>query len=495
MTVYRALEFIPGVLAWTTILLIVVFSRLAPAGVAIFIIVFDIYWFLKTLYLSTHLRATFKKLRENMKTDWFARLKREGKSWERMRHLVIFPMATEPFEVLQGTFAFLTSVNYPLEKFMVVLAVEGRVGERAREVAQKIEAEFGGRFFRFLVTEHPANLPDEIPGKGSNETWAGKKAKEMIDALPEKIRYEDILVSVFDCDTQVGREYFGILTHAFLSAEYPQRSSYQPIPLFVNNIFQAPALARIVAFSTTFWNMVQQARPERLTTFSSHSMPFKALVEVGFWNTNVVSEDSQIFWQCLLHYKGDWRVVPITYPVSMDANVATTFWRTMRNIYKQQRRWGWGCENVPYFMYGFLTENGGKTPRRTKWYWAFNYIEGFHSWATNSLMIFTLGWLPIMIGGREFGATVLSYNLPRMTQLIMLFSTFGIVSSAILSIILLPPKPAWFRTRHYALYALQWLLMPFTLIIFGAFPALEAQTRLMLGGRFRLSFWVTPKYR
>jgi len=37
--------------------------------------------------------------------------------------------------------------------------------------------------------------------------------------------------------------------------------------------------------------------------------------------------------------------------------------------------------------------------------------------------------------------------------------------------------------------------MPLTIIFFGAFPALEAQTRLALGGRWRLGFWVTPKSR
>ena len=37
--------------------------------------------------------------------------------------------------------------------------------------------------------------------------------------------------------------------------------------------------------------------------------------------------------------------------------------------------------------------------------------------------------------------------------------------------------------------------MPITLIVFGAVPGLEAQTRLMLGGRFRLGFWATPKER
>jgi len=372
------------------------------------------------------------------------------------------------------------------------LSAEERAGAEAREILEKIQNEFGQKFFRFLTLTHPANLYDELPGKGSNQTWAAKEAKnKIIDPL--NIAYENILVSVFDADTQVLSNYFSRLTYVFLTCERPQNSSFQPIPLFTNNIFQAPALARVIALSSTFWHMIQQSRPERQTTFSSHSMPFKAVVEIGFWDKNIVSEDSRIFWQCYLHYNGDWRVEPLLYPISMDANVAPSFWQTMVNQYKQQRRWGWGCENIPYFLTGFAKNK--LIPLRKKIYWSFVVIESFHSWATNALIIFLLGWLPLFLGGAQFNLTLLSYNLPQITRWIMTLSMFGIVTSAILGVILLPPKPKWFKKWHYILYFFQWILMPLTLIIFGAFPGLDSQTRLLLGGKFRLGFWFTPKHR
>jgi len=490
---YRFFETVPGLLAWGTILLMFLLSWLAPVSVAIFIILFDVYWLLKTIYLSFHLRSTFRKMRGNLKINWLEKLKSTvNGQWSNVYHLIILPMYKEPYEVVKETFESLTKTNYPKDKFIVVLATEERAGGSAQIVAEKIQREFGDKFFKFLITVHPSNLPGEIPGKGSNQTWAAKEIKKIaIDPL--KIPYENILVSVFDIDTQVLPEYFGILTYNFLTCARPQHSSFQPIPLFTNNIFQAPALARIIAFSSTFWHMIQQSRPERQTTFSSHSMPFKAIVDIGFWNTNIVSEDSQIFWQCFLHYDGDWRVVPLFYPVSMDANAAPTFWQTMINQYKQQRRWGWGCENIPYFLNGF--RKNPMIPKRKKWYWSFVVIESFHSWATNALLIFALGWLPLFLGGAEFNFTLLSYNLPQLTRFIMFLAMFGIVTSIILSIILLPPKPDWFKPWHYFIYVFQWLLLPFTLIIFGALPGLEAQTRLMLGGKFRLGFWVTPKHR
>ncbi len=487
---YRFLEILPGALTWLTLILMFILSWLLPLGVAVFIIIFDIYWFLKTVYLFLHLRTSFSKMKANLKRNWPELMK--NLRWQHIYHLVILPMYQEPYEIVKSSLTSLLKNNYSKEKFVVVLVIEEKAGAEAYAIGEKIQKEFSNKFFRFLIAVHPQNLPGEIPGKGSNETWAIREAKKTI-IDPEKIPYENILVSVFDVDTQVFPDYFNCLTYNFLTCEKPQRSSFQPIPFYINNIYQAPALGRILSFSSTFWHMMQQSMPEKLVTFSSHSMPFKALEEIGYWQTDVVSEDSRIFWQLYLHYNGDWRVVPLFYPISMDANVASGFFKTLINLYKQQRRWAYGAENISYLLTGFLKNK--KMPLRSKIFWSWQIIEGFYSWATYSLIIFALGWLPLILGGQAFGTTLISFNLPQITGWIMALAGLGIVSSAILSIVLLPPKPPEFRWYHNVLYVLQWLLLPVTLIIFGSFPAIEAQTRLMIGGKYRLGFWATPKTR
>ena len=283
------------------------------------------------------------------------------------------------------------------------------------------------------------------------------------------------------------------LTYQFLTCEKPQRSSYQPIPLFFNNIFETPIFSRVMAFFPTFWQMIQQSRFEQLSTFTSQAMPFKALTEVGFWDKHLVSEDSLIFWKFYIHYDGDWRTEPMHYPVSLDAIAMPTVWQSAVGLYKQQRRWAWGSENIPYMLCGFFKNK--KIPLTKKIFWIFIFAEGFYSWATMPFILFFLGWLPLFLGGYDFSSSLLSYNFPKITGPIMSASMFGVVASAILSSVLLPARPQWFKKRHYLIYLLQWLLVPFVIIFFSAVPAIESQTRLMLGGKFRLGFWPTPKTR
>lgn len=488
---FRLLEILPGTLSWLTILAVIFLSWQRPVWIAVFIICFDIYWLLKTVFLSFHQQASFKKIKANLKIDWLRKLDESPvQNWRDIYHLVILPMYKEGIEVVQPTVEALANSRYPLDRLIVILAIEERVGEPAQKIAKQIKEEFGNKFFRFLITTHPDNIDGELAGKGSNETWAGRMAKkEIIDAL--KIPYENIVVSSFDIDTQVYPQYFACLTYHYLTCKDPLRSSFQPVPIYNNNIWDSPAISRVVAMGATFWHMIQQERPERMSTFSSHSMSFKALVEMDFWPVKNVSEDSRIYWKALAFYDGNYHTVPLYYPVSMDANLADNFLQTMINVFRQQTRWSWGVENVPYFTFACLKNKAMKLKKKV--YHMFHHWEAFWSWATNSLLIFLLGWLPLFLGGEEFNRTVLSYNLPRMTRLIMTLAMIGLAGSAFYALRLLPSRPRKYGSRKYIWMVLQWILIPFVMIVFGAIPALVSQTRLILGKY--MGFWVTKKKR
>jgi cellulose synthase/poly-beta-1,6-N-acetylglucosamine synthase-like glycosyltransferase len=237
--------------------------------------------------------------------------------------------------------------------------------------------------------------------------------------------------------------------------------------------------------------MMCSERPEKLITFSSHSMSFKTLVEVGFRQTNVVSDDSRIFWQCFFKYDGDYQVTPLYYRVSMDANVAPSFLRTMKNVYLQQRRWAYGVGEIPYFLFGFLKNK--KIPILKKLSLGLELMEGHISWATASILIFILGWLPLLLGGAAFSQTLISYNLPKITSRILTVSMAGLIVSSYFSLLLLPQKPSNSTKFKYMMFALGWVLVPVISVFFTAFPALDAQTRWMLAKY--MGFWATEKVR
>ena len=506
---YRALEILPGFLSLGTLIALIVLSYFKPVLVAYFLIAFDVYWLLLVIFLAIHLFGSYLKVKKTREINWRNKLfnlgTREIKiknfkagqekvkriAWRDIIHLVIFPTYNESLDVIRPSFTAIADSGYPLDKIIIVLAVEERGGPEALKRAEIIKKEFGNKFRNFLISVHPDNIAGELKGKGANQAWAAKQVKEKI-IDKENLDYDKILASVFDIDTVIYPDYFFVLTYNFLILEYPHQASYQPIPVYHNNIWQAPFFARVAAASNTFWQMMQQIRQEKLATYSSHAMTWRALNEIGFWSTSMVSEDSRIFWHCFIYYNGDYAVQPLYYPVSMDVCMDEKLVLTAKNLYKQQRRWGWGVENIPYLIFNMI-KNWKKIPKAKFINRVLVQLYGFHSWATNALIIAVIGWLPMLLGGDRFNATVLSTNLPFVTRTLMTLAMFGLVLSAILSTLLLPPKPKKYKLTKYFIMLFQWLILPVSIIIFGSLPGLEAQIRLMFGKY--LGFWVTPKTR
>jgi len=543
----RFYEILPGASSWITLLGLGILAFIIPMWIAIFLILYDLYWLVRAAYMSSYLLSSYGQLKKQRGVDWLLRLdllsdpekavretvnrinelsvKKQSKTvfsrgekkkikyaiqqedaflhdmenitlknikilnWHNIINLVVIPTYKEPFDVLKTTMDHLKETDFPMDRLWVVVAFEERAGENALQTKKQIEQHYANDFGRLITTVHPDGIPGEQRVKSANATWAVKQVTEIFNT--ENVDYENVIVSNFDSDTCVGKEYFSYLTYVYVTNPDRTHCSYQPLPLYHNNIWDAPSFTRVIAINSSFWQMIEAVRPERLVTFSSHSMSFKALHEVGYWSVDVVSEDSRIFWQCFLHYRGKYQTIPLFTNVSMDATLAPTLWKTFINQYKQKRRWAWGIENFPFLAMNFRRDNRISWKRKIKS--LFLIFEGNHSWATSSIIIAVLGWIPVMFGNPDFHQTVLAYNLPYVTRTLASLAMGGLVVTMTLTFLLLPPPPLGTPKRKYVYMVLQWALVPFIASILGSFPALDAQTRMMIGKP--LGFWVTEKTR
>lgn len=537
---------IPGSLAWLTIFGMPVLSYFFPLVAAVFIILFDIYWVHRAIYISllsvygnylvsagkrvdwwercqhtlhpeqyiVLLQERLEQLAEQRRTVsfflfWHQHLMRkemrrihtllretatlipvksEIMDWREVLHVVLLPTAGEPAEVIEPAIQSLADANFPKEQMIVLLATEEREDPKTRlPKVEYLQKRFAGVFRDFLVTTHIV-AGGEMKCKASNARFA---AYELMKYLNEHgIQYTRVIFSNFDCDSVAHREYFAALTYAYVTDPKRLQRAYQPIPMYHNNLWDTSAIVRLVVIGSSFWHLFQSTR-RQMVTFSSHSEPFDTLVKVGFWPVNMISEDSIIYWKCLSYFHGDYRVAPIHLPISLDAVLAETWWKTIKNQYKQKRRWAYGIENFPVTMRALWPDK--RIPVLTKLRISFEMVEGHYSWATTSMVITFVGWLPLLLGGQAFQESVLAHNLPFMTKTLMTLGMCGLFISIPLSLISLPPKPKRYHWSKYLIMFFQWIFLPVVAFL-SAFPALDSQTRLLFG-RYFGEFWVTEKIR
>lgn len=524
----RFLEILPGALTWIVLIAPFAFSFIRPYWVAVFVIIFDFYWLIKSFNMGGHLFSGYLHMRRDQRINWLLRLKRmenfdnyfketqklyeevavpfskrkigfeleelkdleqrkgEIINWQDIYHAIFLAVYKEPYEVLKASIDSVKNSNYPSEKVIIVMAMEERAGEEPMAMAEKLKEKYKSIFKDFLIFVHPDGIAGEIKGKGSNLFNAGKKFQAYCDQ--NDIRYDRVIVSAFDCDTRVSPEYLACVTYKYIINPERIHRTYQPIPLYSNNIWHVPAINRIVAFSSTFWQMIEATRPYRMVNFSSQAMSFQMLTDINFWDRTIVSEDSKQYYRAFFRYGGNHRCVPVFTPVYMDAVKADGLWMTLKNQYLQKRRWAWGVEHFSYLIRECWIHK--EVPFFKRLVLIYRIINGHISWSTASLLIAMVGWLPLILNHR-FGATVIALNMPTFARNLLILTWIGLVVSAIISTLLLPPRPKNFGRWRTAVFVLSWVLVPISAVIFGSIPAIDAQTHLMLGSY--LGFWVTPK--
>ncbi len=544
--IQRILETIPGILTWSTFILMFVGSFFFPAVASIAIILFDLYFILKVIFITYYSVDAHLEMKRNKKINWWDRcenivhpekyaqnleeriqdmqkslkelsffafrkksivkselkkekvfleevknlipIKDEIWDWRNIMHVVFLPTANESAEVIEPAIQSLANANFPKSQMIVVLGTEEREDAEKRLAKVKyLKDKFDGVFHDFIVTTHEV-AKGEMKCKASNAGYATKKLMVYLDE--KGIDYTRVIFSNFDCDSVAHPEYFAALTFAYITNPKRLQRAYQPIPMYHNTLWDTNAVVRMIVTGSSFWHLYQSTRKE-MVTFSSHSEPFDTLVKVGFWPVNMISEDSIIYWKCLSYFNGDYQVQPIHLPISLDAVLADTYWGTTVNQYKQNRRWAYGIENYPVTMRSIWPNK--KFPLGEKLRISFEMLSGHYTWATTAFILALAGWLPLALGSEEFNSSVLAHNLPYITQILVQISLIGLFVTIPLSLLSLPPKPKKYHWTRYSYMLFQYALFPFV-ALFSALPAIDSQTRLLFGKYFG-EFWVTEKVR
>jgi hypothetical protein len=530
---YRFFEILPGTLSFLFIL--------APAAIGFWraglatymVILYMLIWFFRNVTMSFKAVRTFNKMESLKLTDWrelleadfyncdaklkelneskiqrgdalsrfrkfrlkrFCELGDRSLSPDQLVHVFMVPMMTESYEIVKETLDSIIKNNYNVAGQVILqICPEERVNHKNKETVARLKKEFKDSFLKLIVTEHPAGLPDELIGKGGNIDWAAEKLSGEL----KKMGIEDqrVMITTLDADNLIHPEYIAHLSYMYLINFDRDRASYQPIALYINNIWDAPALMRILAVGNSFYTILQASRSHLQRNFSSHSQSLSSLRVTNFWSKKTIVEDGHQYWRSYIAFKGEYRVESMMVPNYQDAVLEENYAKSLKAQFTQLKRWAYGVSDIPYiFTRGLF----GKDKIKGVPFWPMlvrflRHLENDISWAAAPLILAVGAWLPIVFA-RDSDISLVAHQLPDIARWLQTFATLGALVSVYIAFKILPKRPAKYKKSRYIWMLLQWAWMPVVGIAYGSATGIYSQTRLMLG-KYLEKFEFTEKHR
>ena len=521
---YRFFEMLPAILSYGTLLLMVVLSVISPVAASIFLFLVIISLLVKAVGIAIRTIQGSSIMLKAQEVNWYKRLEslqNPKKSYAEIKNLhknefqwkdylnelkyisrhstdfpkpsdiynaIIIATYNESYDILQPTVQSVLDTTYSNDRIILVIAYEERGGADTEKTVKRLQEEYKDKFFAFEIVKHPKDLPNEVIGKGGNITYAGRFLQKWL--RDKQIKSEDVIVTTLDSDNRPFYSYFDCLTYQFIVHENRKHMSFQPIALFTNNIWDAPAPMRVVATGNSFWNVISSMRPHSIRNFASHSQPMDALEETDFWSTRTIVEDGHQYWRSYFRFKGDYEVLPVHLPIYQDAVLSDTFRKTLKAQFIQTRRWAYGASDVPYVASRVFTKDrevsfGSGVGHLIR------LIDGNVTLATTAILVAFGGWIPLLVNP-EAARSFTAHQLPNTVSSIQQIAMIGLFITIFVSFKILPPRPERYKKRRSFGMLIQWVLMPFTAIAYSASSALYSQGRLLFG-KYLDKFDVTEK--
>lgn len=498
---YRFFEILPGALSWILLFTPFILSAINVTLAVFVILAYLLLFFVRSMAYSVRAIVGYITMRQHMKLDWnslmadveagevtggkeikrpkwhYGALKRLQTTADRTKpselfHAVIIATVNESREVLEPTIQAVANAEYDPKQVILVLAYEGRAGKEAEERVQELLDLYKDNFHHAIAAKHPPDIPGEVVGKGGNVTYAARQLQKYLKK--EKIDPAKVVVTTLDADNRPDKRYFAGLSYLYCVAPNPLKASFQPLPMFTNNIWDAPTMMRVIAVGNNLFYIVGTQRPHQSRNFSAHAQSMQALIDMDFWSVRTIVEDGHHFWRSYFHFDGDYRVYPLSIPIYQDAVLAEGYLRTIKAQFYQLRRWTYGASDIAYVAdKGFYHKNKAS---KFDVVGKFLYLLQNHvNWSTSAILVLIAAFIPPLLHPQSLAAN----ELPLIASRIQRVGLASLLVMIYVSLVTLPPRPARYKRHRSVLMLAQWVLLPVTSIAFGCLAAFNSQTRLM----------------
>jgi hypothetical protein len=488
----RLFEAAPGLVTWVLLLapawIPIIFPWPGAFVVAGGVLLFDIYWLFRSMTVVTGVYNTLSRMRRDMKTDWLQvchRDQAEGLNDPlQYIHLCVIPTYTEPYHVLEKTVQAIVDSNYPPDKKMVGI-ITRETDKPGWENVARLKAKFGDQLRGFYHIKDPLE-PGIVIGKSAAMNWGGRW---MVRVLTEEgYNLAQVLITDLDSDYRVHPEYFAWISHRHAREPLRDFVIWQPVPLFHNNIWQVPMAVRVMSGATSQWQMFLHSRPHRLVAFSSYTCSLEFVHRVGYWDKDVIPEDSRFYWKAFFTFGKRFSVKSVYLPLYGDSPNSRDYASTHMSQYNQIKRWAWGVTDVPYVLARLFKHPEIPLVLRIRRF--MNLFLNHLNWIFLPLLLMFGASVPIWVS-QDFALTDLGQSLWSWSGVLLSTTLSTVIFFLFFEMSILPPKPAdWPFWKKVGVH-FQYLAYPIVGLVLSVLPALEAHTRLLLG-RY-LEYRVTEK--
>mmetsp|Transcript_55629 Transcript_55629/g.120126 ORF Transcript_55629/g.120126 Transcript_55629/m.120126 type:complete len:767 (+) Transcript_55629:108-2408(+) len=308
--------------------------------------------FTHSIYIPIFSTAGILSMRRAAATDYLELTKKalgDGPIPE-VRHVVVLTQYLEDIDVVSMALTSVSRSRIAQSSICVLLAMEDREPE-ARTKAAALEIMFAGKFRGIFSTFHPADLPNDPPGKASNMAWAFKTLLK--HAGSEGWNMDQVVITVADADSEFHHGYFEGLSHHFLMEDAQKRHLrlWQSPVVHMKNYHRQPSPIVVGTMFTAMFELASLADPNAVRVpYSTYSLSMKLATRVGGWDADWIAEDWHMGIKCFLFTLGQASVQPIMLPTVNYTPEEATWFGTIMARWTQAKRHALGFSDLSYYF-------------------------------------------------------------------------------------------------------------------------------------------------